>query len=176
MANDYLHDDRDVEQILKLAVNRAGYSDEEALRQRLMAAASELGLTEAQVKAAEEEYRLQRERMAEEAEYQAYVRKEFWEHAWSYILVNAGLVAFNLFTKSHIGWAIWPLIGWGIGIAFHAFSTFARNSTSYQGEFEAWRKARGAKIRRRHRRAAERDAKLAIERNGTSESRESNRA
>lgn len=169
MAGEHLRDDRDVEQILKLAVHKAGYSDEQALRQRLMAAAGELGLSEAQVAAAEEEYRVQKIRDEEEAEYRGIVRKEFYEHVWSYVIVNAGLVAFNLFQRGTLGWAIWPLIGWGIGIAFHAMSVFARNTETYQEEFESWRKNRGKRRRRtnglvigvsaggRHRRSLELD-------------------
>ncbi len=153
MASEHLNDDRDVEQILKLAVHKAGYSDEEALRQRLMAAAGELGLTEAQVQAAEEEYRQQKELAEEQAEYHKYVSNEFWEHFWAYIIVNGAMVGFNFYQKGHIGWAIWPLIGWGIGIAFHAVTSFAKNTDSYQQEFEKWRNGRRRRRRNRERRA-----------------------
>jgi hypothetical protein len=151
----HLHDDRDVEQILKLAVNRAGYSDEEALRQRLMAAASELGLSDEQVRAAEEEYRIRKQEAAELAEYKAQAKKEFIEHLAGYLIVNAGLLGFNLYQSGGIGWAIWPIIGWGIGLAFHALEALHSGSGSFQEEFGAWRRKRRRREKRRQRREAE---------------------
>ena len=35
------------------------------------------------------------------------------------MLVNAGLIALDLATGGGIQWAIWPLAGWGIGLAIH---------------------------------------------------------
>lgn len=155
MPESHLHDDRDVEQILKIAVRKSGISDDEALRQRMMAAGHELGLSEAQIAAAEEEYRVQKAEKEELAEYKAEVRKEFMEHLWSYLIVNAGLVGFNLFTKGGIGWAIWPLMGWGIGIAFHAVYTFATQTESFQSGYGEWRKKRQRQERRRRKKSEE---------------------
>jgi len=149
MPEGHLHDDRDVEQILKIAVRKSGISDDEALRQRLMLAGHELGLSEAQIAAAETEYRVQKEEQTELAEYRKEVRKEFMEHVWSYVIVNAGLVGFNLMSKGTISWAIWPLLGWGIGLAFHAVFTFATNTESFQTGFAEWKKKRQRRLKRR---------------------------
>ena len=39
-------------------------------------------------------------------------------HLWSYIIVNAALLLINLMT-TRVWWFQWPMIGWGIGLAFH---------------------------------------------------------
>ena len=146
---EHLQDDRDVEQILKLAVRNAGYSDEEALRQRLHAAAVELGLSDAQVAAAEERYKLEKAEAIERKEFESFAISEFWEHFGAYIIVNAGLLGFDYFRDGHISWAIFPLIGWGIGLAFHAFGTFFPNKDGYEREFDRWRSKRHRRRKRR---------------------------
>jgi len=47
----------------------------------------------------------------------------FFTHALVYVLVNAGLFAFN----NAIGgyrWSVWPLMGWGLGLTIHGIVTF----------------------------------------------------
>jgi hypothetical protein len=47
----------------------------------------------------------------------------FYTHALVFVLVNAGLYVLN----SVIGgyrWSVWPLWGWGLGLAIHGVVTF----------------------------------------------------
>ena len=39
-------------------------------------------------------------------------------------MVCSVLVIINLISNRGYFWAIWPIIGWGIGIGSHAFCTF----------------------------------------------------
>ncbi len=66
----------------------------------------------------QERYKLAKERVA--------AIKGFWVHFFTYILVNAGLFLVNLLTREQGGnwWFYWPLVGWGIGLAAHAFSVY----------------------------------------------------
>ena len=54
-------------------------------------------------------------------------KREFWQHVVIYVLVNALLVAVWAVTNdgSHF-WPMWPLLGWGIGLAMHAWDTFQK--------------------------------------------------
>jgi 2TM domain-containing protein len=52
-------------------------------------------------------------------------KRDFWQHLVSYVIVNAGLVAVWAFTGAGYFWPAWVLGGWGVGLAFHAFNTFA---------------------------------------------------
>ena len=48
----------------------------------------------------------------------------FYGHATAYALVNAGLLLINLLTSPAYLWVVWPLLGWGIGLASHALGVF----------------------------------------------------
>jgi len=66
--------------------------------------------------------------MVDQQQYQAVKNRVqkiggFYRHLFVYLLVNAGLLVINLLTDQEM-WFIYPLLGWGIGIAAHAFSVF----------------------------------------------------
>jgi hypothetical protein len=48
----------------------------------------------------------------------------FRSHVFVYAIVNAGLAAINLATSPGYLWFVWPLIGWGIGLAAHAAAVY----------------------------------------------------
>lgn len=45
-------------------------------------------------------------------------------HLFLYVLVNAGLAAINLTHDASYLWFLWPMGGWGAGLAMHAFGAF----------------------------------------------------
>jgi hypothetical protein len=50
--------------------------------------------------------------------------KGFYSHLIIYVVVNIVLVIINLVTSFGVWWFYWPLLGWGIGVFFHAMSVF----------------------------------------------------
>lgn len=54
-------------------------------------------------------------------------------HLLAYLSVNALLVVINLMTTPNKYWFFWPLLGWGVGIAGHAFGVLRQS----RGSFEA---------------------------------------
>lgn len=48
----------------------------------------------------------------------------FLVHLSIYMLVNLGLAAINLVTGGR-AWHLWPLAGWGLGLAIHGLVTLA---------------------------------------------------
>jgi len=50
--------------------------------------------------------------------------RDFYQHLAIYILINAVLIIINLLTSRNYLWFVWPLLGWGIGVAFHALSVY----------------------------------------------------
>ncbi len=50
--------------------------------------------------------------------------KGFYVHLVVYVLVNLSLFLLNIIASPDSLWFYWPLLGWAIGIAFHAFSVF----------------------------------------------------
>ncbi len=49
----------------------------------------------------------------------------FYIHLAVYVGVNILLVIINLITSSQYFWFQWSLIGWGLGLFFHALTAFA---------------------------------------------------
>ena len=49
----------------------------------------------------------------------------FYIHLAVYTGVNILLIIINIVTSTQYLWFKWPLIGWGIGLFFHAFGVFA---------------------------------------------------
>ena len=48
----------------------------------------------------------------------------FFIHLAVYVGVNILLIIINLLTSTQELWFKWPLIGWGIGVSFHALGVF----------------------------------------------------
>lgn len=54
--------------------------------------------------------------------------KSFYNHAIVYVLVNVGFASLNFYQNGwQTIWFIWPLAGWGIGLASHGIATFNMN-------------------------------------------------
>jgi len=50
--------------------------------------------------------------------------KGFYSHLIVYVSVNIVLLIINLVTSPGSLWFFWPLLGWGIGVFFHAMGVF----------------------------------------------------
>lgn len=50
--------------------------------------------------------------------------KEFYGHLTSYCLVIPFLIFLNLYTAPQFQWFWFPMLGWGMGLSFHAFEVF----------------------------------------------------
>lgn len=48
----------------------------------------------------------------------------FYSHLTSYVIVNGFFIVIYLFTFGGYPWFIWPMLAWGIGLAFHFMSVF----------------------------------------------------
>ena len=51
-------------------------------------------------------------------------KREFQAHLLAYVLVNAGLVTIWAVTGRGFFWPVFPMLGWGIGLAFHAVEAY----------------------------------------------------
>jgi hypothetical protein len=60
----------------------------------------------------------------------AKAKVEFRIHLINYIVVNTLLAIINLTLTPGYIWFKWPLLGWGIGIIFHALSVYFLGASS----------------------------------------------
>lgn len=49
---------------------------------------------------------------------------DFRRHFRTYLVMSVFFVALNIFGNSHNFWAIWPILGWGIGVAMQGLSLY----------------------------------------------------
>ena len=58
-------------------------------------------------------------------------KREFLQHLTVYVVVNGALTLIWLFTTpGGFFWPMFPLLGWGIGVIFHALDAYAPSSPS----------------------------------------------
>ena len=66
----------------------------------------------------------------ERARKRAEAKFGFYIHLTVYVVVCALLVVINFSTSSSDMWVQWPLIGWGVGLLFHALGAFVFHGRS----------------------------------------------
>jgi uncharacterized membrane protein len=53
-------------------------------------------------------------------------KRDFHSHLLAYVLVNSLLVVIWLVTGAGFFWPVFPIAGWGIGVAFNAWDAYGR--------------------------------------------------
>ena len=65
----------------------------------------------------------------------------FKRHALTYVLINLLLIGVDFMDNGRLDWFWSPLLGWGIGLAVHGFSTYWTKSLfSVEKEMDALRR------------------------------------
>ncbi len=70
------------------------------------------------------EYTADASRIEEQARKRVGELKDFYIHTITFVVVNIFLVLLNLFVTPDYLWAVFPILGWGIGLVAHAVSVF----------------------------------------------------
>lgn len=68
--------------------------------------------------------RLRPEEIEHLARRRAGAKMGWYLHATVYVLVNLLLVAISRYGFGHRPWSVFPVLGWGIGLALHGLSVF----------------------------------------------------
>ncbi|KYF70904.1 2TM domain-containing protein [Sorangium cellulosum] len=147
----------EVRAILERALR--GAQAREVGHDELVAAAEEIGISRAAIEAASRDIELVRGEEDARAAIMARRRKGFRSHLFSFVVVNAFLFAINALTPGP-WWFFWPLLGWGLGLAFHARAALSSDVSPRRLRREIERsaeRARREELRRlKERRTAER--------------------
>jgi hypothetical protein len=81
-------------------------------------------MSSAQLGNTEQVENVQNTEQFEAARERAEQKLSFYIHLTAFVLVNALLTAIDLTTSPNELWFFWPLGGWGLGLALHAFQVF----------------------------------------------------
>ena len=157
MTQQYTHEE--AEEILQLAVRQeldqpdglgtGGVSEETLLRM-----ATELGLSPEVVRTSALRYRERRFDVEDRRLFNQHRRGEWMSHMISYTVVNAFMMALDFWLTRRLTWSIFPLFGWGIGMAIHTGQTFI-NTDETEAEFEKWRDRRLKRLKKREKQERE---------------------
>ena len=145
MTNHAEHnEDEELTEILKLAVRMDG-SSTASLRERLTAAAGELGISPEAVAQAEFEYRQESARKQELALYAKESSNALRIHLGVFIIGSVFFVGLNLLTfgEDKELWFPYIFLTWGFGLAIHAFVALRKVDWD-NDEFQKWRRKRAA--------------------------------
>lgn len=165
--NSKRYSDEEAREILKRAVDFQQQDEFEYTRDQLMDLGREMGLSQDAIVKAEQAYRSKQGIETpvlpksttyevpvenEELAFRRHRMQEFRQHLTAYGIVITFLFLINLFTGFDDLWFVYPALGWGIGIAFHFFSTLQSEGEEYEKEFDKWSEKRAKRIRKRRRR------------------------
>lgn len=70
------------------------------------------------------------EELREQAILQLKKKRDFHTHVFVYLIVNAMLVVVWAVTGADFFWPVFPILGWGIGVAANAWDVYARKPLS----------------------------------------------
>ena len=129
--SDRRYSDDEVSTIIRRALSRGGPKDTIS-HEELEEIARSSGVTSGELQAAIDAQESEAEVEALRAQWIARHRKEFSNHLTSYCIINGFLLLVNLMTMPRLLWVVWPMMGWGIGLAFHFRDTY------YPSEDQSW--------------------------------------
>jgi hypothetical protein len=131
------YSEEQVDQILRYALAKRT-NGQNLTKQQIYEIASDMGVSEADFLAAVQEWQSTQAVRKEQVEFDKYKKKSFKSNVLKFAIVNSFLVALNLLTSGHIGWAIYPLLFWGLAVALDAWVTYQTDSEEYEKQFQKW--------------------------------------
>lgn len=126
----------EMRQILQKAFTRQQQG--EVSREQIIEIASELGVSSQSLQAAEQEWLLQEVEVKKRQRFNAQRRGQFKSHLIAFLGVNGFLIVLNLLTSPAYFWAIFPILGWGLGLFFDAMKAYKTSGESYEHDFQEW--------------------------------------
>ncbi len=64
------------------------------------------------------------QKLYDQAKSRVMTRKKFYSHIVTWVIMSVFFILINLFTTDYF-WAIFPILAWGIGVAFHGLQVFS---------------------------------------------------
>lgn len=136
----------EVDAILGRAVERERTADDLS-QEQLVAVAAEVGVSASSIERAINEIASERRDSDALAQLRRDAWRGFFAHLIPYLCVNGLLVLLNLLT-TQFPWAIFPILGWGIGIFSHLLAVAMPNRERLERRLERKRERERERARR----------------------------
>ncbi|MBE2190468.1 MAG: 2TM domain-containing protein [Desulfobulbaceae bacterium] len=118
-----LYSKEEVDRILRRAIDASPSYSGSVTEAELLRIANELNIDPSQVRKAMNEDIAVNEFESAKSVWLKRKRSSFYEHLTAYVIVNSFLVGIDYMTPG-ISWSIFPILGWGIGLAFDFVDSF----------------------------------------------------
>lgn len=132
------YSEEDTRRILQDALEHQS-NQSEFSHDQLLEMAEELGVSPESLAIAEEKWLSETKIDEELVEFNHYRRQQFNYQLMSYGIVMTFLFFINLFTSPEFFWVVFPLLGWGMGLAFQFAQLRQIGGEEYEKELEKWR-------------------------------------
>jgi 2TM domain len=139
-----LYCSEDAQQILHIAIAKQAEAGE-LTRTQLYEIAAELNIAPSDMQAAEQEWQIRRGESTERQAFDLQRRQRFQQRFARFAIVNGFLLLLNLLLSGGLGWSLYILLGWGVGVALDAWKTFQLSGEDYEEAFIRWRQKRQIK-------------------------------
>lgn len=126
------------QQILQLALAKRSDRTQKLTTQQLQEIAADLGITEAEFLQAITEWQSNQQLGQEQAQFDQYQKRKYFDYLIKYTLVNGALITLDLLTSHRISWSAYVLVLWGLGLGLRTWATFQTHSDTYAQEFRQW--------------------------------------
>jgi hypothetical protein len=134
----------DAQQILHLAIARQT-EEGELSRAQLFEIAAELNISPADIQAAELDWLTHKGVLQEKQSFNLFRKNKFQQRLTKFLIINGFLIALDLLTGGGIGWSLYVLLFWGLGVSLNAWKTFQTSGEDYDIAFQRWKQKRQLK-------------------------------
>jgi hypothetical protein len=140
MAEFYSQDE--IQQILHLAIARQTQDQEDLTRSQLLEIGEELGISPADIEAAESQWRSQQGELVHRQAFDQDRHQQFQQRSIKFLILGGFLVGLNLLTSGTLTWSLYLLLFGGLALAIRARKTYWLSGDEYRKQFESWQRKR----------------------------------
>ncbi|MEM9215887.1 MAG: 2TM domain-containing protein [Cyanobacteria bacterium P01_F01_bin.150] len=132
------YNEESVQQILKIAMSRQGQPSA-LTRSQLQEIADELGISEDNLMAAEQDWDLQKQERDARQAFDDYRHQQLRQNFVRCLVVSAFLLLSNLVVNHAINWSTYPVMGWLFLLSLQAWRTYQQEGEEYDRAFRRWK-------------------------------------
>jgi hypothetical protein len=133
-----IYGSEDAQAILQIAIARR-QDEGELSRVQLFEIAAELGISEQDIAAAEQQWLANRGEFQEKLVFNSYRRRKLQKNLTKYGIINTFLVLLNLAAAHELSWSLFILLAWGLGLSLNAWNVYQTEGEEYEQAFQRWR-------------------------------------